>query len=549
MTAALPLRIDLAPDELVVDGFAGIGGASLGLEEALGRPVDIAINHWEYAISTHRDNHPETEHFCESIFDVDPVVACRGRRVGVAWFSPDCTHHSKARGGKPREKKIRALAWIVTRWAATVAPRIICVENVEEFEDWGPLDDDGRPIKARAGETFTAWVEQLRGLGYAVEWRVLNAADYGAPTARKRLFIVARRDGRAIVWPRPTHGTRKRPFRTAAECIDWSIPALSIFATRAEAKAWAKAHGRGVPRRPLAEATQRRIAEGVRRFVLENPRPFIVTTGHQSSDSGKVRREDQPLSTIVTKAEHLLVSPTLINTRNGEREGQAPRVRDVERPFGTVTAQGSQGAVAMAWLAKHNGSGETWNAAIGSALDEPVHTITGRDTKALAAVHLTKFYGSAEAGVPVDQPMPTITAGGGKGGGHVGAVFAFLTKFYGTGGWQGCTEPLHTIVGHDRFGLVTVEVDGETYVVVDITMRMLEPHELLAAQFGPERAARFQIRGKKKQKVAGIGNSVAPDVALALAAAQLRAPAPRRKPRPVQMPMPMMRGDFDAAAK
>ena len=248
-------------EEIFVDNFAGGGGASTGIVAARGRPVDIAINHSPEAIAMHAANHPDTKHFCENIWEVDPREACGSRRVGLAWFSPDCTHFSKAKGGQPRSKEIRGLADVVIRWARAVRPRVIVVENVEEFMDWGPLGDDGKPVAARKGEDFRRWLGELTACGYAVEYRRLVAADYGTPTTRRRFVAVARCDGRPIVWPEPSHGKgRAHPWRPAAEIIDWSLPCPSIFARK----------------RPLADATLRRIAAGLRRFVVESPSPFIV---------------------------------------------------------------------------------------------------------------------------------------------------------------------------------------------------------------------------------------------------------------------------------
>jgi len=325
-------------DELVVDNFAGGGGASTGIERAIGRPVDVAINHDPEAVAMHQANHPQTLHLCESVWDVNPREVCAGRRVGLAWFSPDCRHFSKAKGGKPVEKKIRGLAWVAVRWAATVQPRVICLENVEEFVTWGPLTHDGRPCPRNRGREFRAFVNALQRLGYAVEWRELRACDYGAPTSRKRLFLIARRDGQPIAWPEPTHGPGRKPYRTAAECIDWSIPCPSIFERE----------------RPLAEATLRRVAAGIQRYVIDAAEPYIVRLGHTGhGDAGKVRSVREPLSTITSKAEHLLVAPTLVQTGYGERSGQAPRVPGLEKPVGTIVAGGQKHALVAAFLAKH----------------------------------------------------------------------------------------------------------------------------------------------------------------------------------------------------
>lgn len=447
-------------DELVVDNFAGGGGASTGIERAIGRPVDIAINHDPEAVAMHQANHPQTLHLCESVWDVNPCEVCAGRPVGLAWFSPDCKHFSKAKGGKPVEKKIRGLAWVAVRWAATVQPRVICLENVEEFITWGPLTQDGRPCPRNRGREFRAFVNALRRLGYAVEWRELRACDYGAPTSRKRLFLVARRDGQPIVWAEPTHGPGRKPQRTAAECIDWSIPCPSIFERE----------------RPLAEATLRRVAAGIQRYVIDAAEPFIVRLGHTGhGDAGKVRSVREPLSTVTSKAEHLLVAPTLVQTGYGERDGQAPRVPGLDKPLGTIVAGGAKHALVAAFLAKHYGG------VVGQDLRRPIGTVTATD--------------------------------------HHSLVAAFLIKFYGCGGqWAACDEPMHTLPTKDRMGLVTVA--GEQYRIVDIGLRMLQPRELARAQgFGEDYLLEAPHLGRplpKHAQVRMIGNSVCPPLAEAL---------------------------------
>lgn len=342
---------------LIVDLFAGGGGASLGVERAFGRPIDIAVNHDRAAIAMHAANHPNTRHLCEDVFEVDPAAVCNGRPVEFLWASPDCTHHSRAKGGKPRSKRIRGLAWVVVRWAATVAPAVICLENVPEFESWGPLCGvSSMPIYERRGETFREFVGQLEGLGYRVEWRSLVAADYGAPTTRKRLFLVARRDGRPIVWPEPTHGEgRQRPWAPAADCIDWSIPVRSIFNRP----------------RPLADATMRRIAEGLRRFVLDNAAPFLIRTDMQSG---------------------------------GRLRGLAPLVDD---PMRTVTATGSQGGLVAAFLAKHYGGPRGHR--LGSHLNAPLGTVTAVDHHSLVAAFLTQYNGQS-VGQDLRMPLGTVTS-------------------------------------------------------------------------------------------------------------------------------------------
>ncbi len=475
--------------ELIVDNFAGGGGASCGIELALGRHVDIAINHDPEAVAMHTLNHPQTEHHCESVWDIDPLTVTQGRPVGLAWFSPDCKHFSKAKGGKPRDKRIRGLAWVAVRWAALVRPRVIILENVEEFQTWGPLRDDGTPCPDRRGHTFRDFVRQLQELGYAVEWRELRACDYGAPTTRKRLFLVARCDGQPIVWPAPTHGApgsagvkarTLKPWRTAAECIDWSLPCPSIF-DRAK---------------PLAEATMRRIARGVQRYVIEAAKPFVVPTPSgltapvmteiANASSPRCMPADEPLRTICAETKgghHALIAPTLIQTGYGERAGQAPRVPGLDKPLGTVVAGGAKHALVCAFLAKHFGGNY---AGPGAPMTDPMHTVTTQDHHAL--------------------------------------VTAFLTKYYGEGGQdQHLSDPLHTIPTVDRFGLVTVE--QQQYRIADIGMRMLEPRELYRAQGFPES---YQIapviNGKplpKRAQVRMCGNSVSPPLASALARANV----------------------------
>ena len=367
---------------LIVDLFAGGGGASVGIEAALGRRVDVAINHSATALAVHAANHPETRHLTADIWEVDPRVVCGRKRVDLLWASPDCTHFSRAKSGVPRSKNIRSLAEVVVEWARAVRPAVILLENVQEFTTWGPLGEDGLPLKEKAGETFGLWVGKLRLLGYEVEWRVLDASHFGAPTKRRRLFIVARCDGEPIRWPEPTHGPGLLPVRTAADCIDWSIPCPSIF-ERA---------------RPLAEKTLARIAEGIRRFVLDTERPFIVS----ENDSA--------------------FSPVLIQTGYGERQGQTPRVLNLHEPMGTLVAGGVKQAALACFLTRH------FTGVYGQELDVPMSTITATDHHALTALSLAKFRGtSAQHPMSCDprDPLPTISAGGV----HVAAVATLLTRF------------------------------------------------------------------------------------------------------------------------
>jgi DNA (cytosine-5)-methyltransferase 1 len=464
---------------LVVDLFAGGGGASAGLEAALGRAVDIAINHDPVALAVHKANHPDTLHLEADIWEVRPTDATGGRQVDVLWASPDCTHFSVAKGGKPRKQGIRSLAWAVVRWAAAVRPAVIFLENVSEFSGWGPLREDGRPDKVRMGETFRRWRRKLERLGYVVDYRVLDASHYGAPTRRRRLFLVARCDGQPIRWPRPTHGPSLRPYCTAAECIDWSLPCPSIFERS----------------KPLAEKTLRRIALGVQRFVVDNPRPFIVKVNHGGADA-RTESIDAPLTTVTaTQRGHGLVVPTLVQTGYGEREGQAPRALDLHRPLGTLV-NGQKHALVAAFLSKHFGGG------VGQQLDIPTSTITAIDHHALTSAEL--------------RPAPAH-------GSHAAEVRAFLLTYY-TGGTvgQSLLNPLRTVTAKDRLGLVTV--DGADYEIADIGMRMLQPHELLRAQFGRYAAGYDMSAARtKSDQIRLIGNSVCPEAAEALVRANLPA--------------------------
>lgn len=495
------LRIGL--DEIVVDNFAGGGGASTGIGWAIGRDPDIAINHDPEAIAMHNANHPGTHHYCESVWKVDPKVVCAGRRVALAWFSPDCKHFSKAKGGKPVEKKIRGLAWVVVRWAKAVKPRVIMLENVEEFQDWGPLLDDGRPCPLRRGLTFRRWVGQIRTAGYKVEARELRAMDYGAPTSRKRLFIIARSDGLPIVWPEPTHGRGLKPYRTAAECIDFSLPCPSIF-------------GRA---RPLAEATLRRIARGIHRYVLDTAEPFIIGIDHRGSGDSAVWPSSKPLTTVTGEARHALIAPTMVQTSWGERDGQAPRCLDIHKPLGTIMAQGSKHALVAAFLAKHYGGHE----ATGSRMQDPIDTVTAVDHHSVVQASLMlKFRGGLDDHVNTAQdvrlPAPTITAGGT----HLAEVRAFLLSYYGTQQAPQLRLPLSTVTSHDRFGLVMVH--GQPHQIVDIGLRMLQPPELFRAQSFPrDYVIDPTVDGEPLSKTAQVrmcGNAVPPVMSEALVRAQ-----------------------------
>lgn len=496
-------HIGFAPEELIVDNFAGGGGASVGIEKALNRPVDIAINHDPEAIKMHKTNHPHTQHLCEDVWAVDIKAVVAGRRVGLAWFSPDCKHFSKAKGGKPVEKKIRGLAWVALKWAGLVRPRVICLENVEEFKDWGPIVD-GQPCKRRKGMTFKRWKTQLSNLGYVVEEREMRACDYGAPTIRKRLFVVARCDGQRINWPEPTHspsgGQHTEPWRTAAECINWSLSCPSIFLTKEQGRALKV-------KRPLADATMRRIARGVKRYVIDAAEPFIVNLTHHGSDRNESLAEPFRTVTGAKRGEKALVVPTLIQTGYGERKGQKPRVPGLHKPLGTVV-NGNKHALVAAFLAKHFGGHET----PGASLKNPLSTVTATDHHALVTGYIMKMRGT-NTGSADSEPLHTISASGT----HHTEVRAFLVKYFGTNQDPRLEEPLHTITSKHRFGLVTVH--GEDYIIVDIGMRMLTARELFLAQGFPETYIIDQGLTKTAQ-VRMVGNSVSPYPAAALVRAQ-----------------------------
>ncbi|WP_330983693.1 MULTISPECIES: DNA cytosine methyltransferase [Enterobacterales] len=645
--------------EIIVDNFAGGGGASTGIEMALGRSVDIAINHDQNAVAMHSTNHPDTLHYCESVFTVKPKVATAGRKVGLAWFSPDCRHFSKAKGAKPVEREIRGLAWITLRWALETEMRVAILENVSEFKTWGPLlVPEMRPDPLRVGETFQAFVDMLstgiapdhpalteccefleispegaqaqrliRGLGYQVEFRELRACDYGTPTIRKRFFMVMRRDGKPITWPEATHGDPKseavksgllKPWRSAAECIDWSLPCPSIFGRKKD----------------LAANTLRRIARGIQRFVIDSASPFIVKCNHTSTrtvyDCFRGQSLNDPLQTItkapgyaiavphltkfrtgatgqpvtepvptvtagtsarpggnghalgmvsaaltpflsgnggseyqakprpLTKPAHTilkesrccvvapviarqfgasighradepsatitaggggksqLVKPVLIQMGYGERPGQAPRVLQLDKPLGTITAGGGKFALVAANLIKHFGGNYS---GAGISLDEPAHTVTTTDHHAIVTSSIIKMRGT-NTGQPTDTPLQTVTAGGQ----HFGEVRTNLAvDGYDEGRALEVLAFLKKYCGEDSDGLVTVE--GIVYRIVDIGMRMLQPHELYRAQGFPEwyiidRDYTGQRYSKDKQ-VARCGNAVPPQFAEALVRANL----------------------------
>ncbi|WP_024603016.1 DNA cytosine methyltransferase [Pseudoalteromonas sp. TB41] len=463
----------LYKNEIVVDNFAGGGGASTGMELGLNRKVDIAINHDPAAIDMHKINHPETKHYCESVWDVDPVEACAGRPVGLAWFSPDCKYFSKAKGRAPVNKAIRGLAWVAVRWAALVPMRVFMLENVEEFMGWGPLVEVSpgvfKPNKEKAGETFEAFIKCLttgliknhpaweeiketlghdfpyhkleKGLGYKIEHKILTACDFGAPTSRKRFFLVGRNDGQSINWPNPTHGkagSGLKPYLTAADIIDWSYPMRSIFDPDRS--------------KPIAEKSLIRLGKGVQKFVIDNEDPFFV--------------------------EPEMVVPFITEHANASNQRNMP----IDEPLRTLCAQVKGGHFA------------------------------------LVACSIVKYRGD-NVGHKVDEPLHTISAGGN----HLGLVKAYLVKYYGTGSVNTLNNPLDTITTNDRFGLVIIK--GEKYQITDILTRMLQPHELFAAMgFPDDYQIAFDSNGKKntkKNQVARCGNAVCPPIAQALVAVNL----------------------------
>ncbi|WP_445392567.1 DNA cytosine methyltransferase [Stenotrophomonas pavanii] len=622
------LKSRLHADEITVDLFAGGGGASHAMETALARAVDIAINHNAWAVGLHSANHPFTRHLCQDVWEADPRVECGGRPVGALHASPDCTHFSQAKGGQPRSRATRSLSWVVSRWAGTVRPRIITLENVKQILKWGPLiakrdKATGRvvkldgtvaavgervpldqqfliPDKKREGSTWRHFVAVLRTLGYQVEWRVLRACDYGAGTTRERLYMIARCDGEAITWPKPTHGPdRAQPHVSAASSIDWSIPCPSIFGRK----------------KPLAEATQARIVRGIKRFVLDAAEPFIVHATHggerrphgigepmptitaanrgemmvvsptivqcANASANGVASGGEPLGTITAwprGGSHAVVAPMLVQTGYGERSGQAPRSLDIDKPLGTVVAGGIKHALAAASLVKFRGHSDGANAGqpmptitsgagaarpagaahamgvmaafleqanggfyqgAGSAADEPMPTICANGShQRLTTAHLVTLRRNLD-GQTTTEPLSTICAGATHHGviecvlspeQEAGAlrVAAFLMRYYGTGGQHGeLDDPLATITTKDRLALVTVHLSGIPYVIVDIGLRMLKPHELFRAQGFPASYIIDRTQDGRQvsnsRAVAMVGNSVSPPPLIAILEANVGA--------------------------
>lgn len=550
-------------DGLVVDLFAGGGGASTGIEWALGRPVDIAINHDPEALAMHAANHPYTLHLCSNVWEVQPRAATDGRPVFMVWASPDCKHFSRAKGGKPLERGIRALAWVVVRWAEETRPELICIENVPEFQGWGPLRRDGRPVQSQVGSTFRAWVRRLKRLGYTVEWRPLVAADYGAPTTRRRLFVVARL-GEPVSWPEPTHGKgTPQPWRTAAECINWNDPAPSIFDRK----------------KPLASKTQQRVARGMKRFVLEAARPFIVNLTH----GGRLENIDAPVRTVTAahRGEKALVTlvaeaPFLTEHANHSR----PRVFAADEPLRTQVAQvkGGHFALVSAWIAKHYGgvTGQTADKPLGavtavdhhsmvsaailkmrgtntaSKADEPLHTVSAQGQHhGLLCAHISRYYSLGGQLSAADAPLPTATSKA-----RFGLSTACLLQYNGCSEAQPLEEAMPTVTSRDRLGLVDAALgqDGGRYElvceflrswgvigpdqeaeveiqgvgrcrIVDIGMRMLRPRELYRAQGFPDTyCIAPDYKGKPLTLTAQVrmcGNSVPPQFSEALVLANM----------------------------
>lgn len=613
------LGFDPQDDEIVVDFFCGGGGAGTGLEMGLGRPVTVAKNHSPAAISMHTVNHPAARHFTTDVFEGDPDEECQGRAVGWFHMSPDCTHHSQAAGGQPRKREIRNLSWIGLKWAGKKKPRVISLENVKQILQWGPLIAkrdkatdrvmklDGTvaavgervpvqeqflvPDPKRRGITWRRFVQLLEGMGYQVEWRIIKACDFGAPTSRERLFMIARCDGKPIVWPEPTHAKYpakgQQKWRTAADCIDWSVPSKSIFGRKKE----------------LAAATLRRVAKGMRKFVLDNPQPFIVPIANWSGELAQ--SADEPLRTVTSwprGGSFAMASPTLVQTGYGERVGQQPRVPGLDQPLGTIVAGGVKHALSSAVIlpATHHGAdrvndpseplptvtaanrGELMLASpvmVGAggpvyaghpvSADQPMGTLMTRSHRALVTAFIEQANGGFNTtpakgadeplttvtnsgsqqrlvtanlatlrrncvGRAVNEPVPTMTAGAEH---HAlveyklspeheeGAlrVAAFLISYYGTENTSAADAPAPTATTKDRLGLVTVFVKGAPYVIVDICLRMLQPHELYRAQGFP--ASYIIDKGAdgkpftKTEQVHMCGNSVSPPPMAALARA------------------------------
>lgn len=565
-------------DEIIVDNFAGGGGASTGIELAAGRPVAIAINHDPDAILLHKTNHPWTKHIQASVWDVDPVAECEGRPVGLAWFSPDCKHFSKAKGSALVDRHIRGLAWIVLRWAGTVRPRVIMLENVEEFQTWGPVRR-GKPVKAKAGQTFRKFIQQLSDLGYVIEHREVVAADLGAPTTRKRFVMIARCDGKPIVWPERTHAPRDseevksgklKPWRSAAEIIDWSLPSYSIFASKQEIK---KKYGVDAVR-PLAENTMRRVIRGVDKFTIKSGKPFIMECNH--SGNGHTRSADEALNTVTGKYTGGLCAPVMapftfsntggsvgadagspvhtIRTAGGQvlaaanliqyhtEKSEKVRGSGMDEPVMTVDASNRYG-LACASLVEYYGNGNPLD------VSQPMHTVTAHDREAIVSAHIQKYFGGV-IGTDARTPLPAVTTVD-----HNALCAAHIVKFKGQDLGQHPVVPLQTVTTsagefaqcHAVFAndgdlgywpqirkllnkhcgyhladdeIILLMIGGVAYYIADITLRMLSPRELYNAMGFPvdyviDRDYTGKEYGKTKQ-VARCGNAVCPPLAEAM---------------------------------
>lgn len=573
-------------DEIIVDNFAGGGGASTGIELATGRPVTIAINHDPAAILMHKTNHPYTEHLQASVWDVDPVEVCAGRPVGLAWFSPDCKHFSKAKGAALVDRNIRGLAWIVLRWAGKVRPRVIILENVEEFQTWGPVRK-GKPVKKKAGQAFQKWLKQLRDLGYAVEFRELVAADFGAPTSRKRFVLIARCDGRPIVWPERTHAPadspevksgKCKPWRSAAEIIDWSLPCPSVFATKAEIQ---ERYGIKAVR-PLADNTMRRVIRGVDKFTIKSGKPYIIDCNH--SGDGHIYDADNPYKTITAKHTGGVCEPVLSPCILQNKFDNAPH--DIARPLTTITSVGAHELCGAQLIQYHTEQTESVRAnnvesplptvdasnryglttahlveyfSTGRPIDvrEPMHTVTSHDREALTSVHISKYFSGVD-GADVNSPLPTVTAID-----HNSVCSAHIAEFKGQDIGQDIGKPLRTITAsagefaevrtkvvqyapgvdlgywpqirallnqHCGYSLAENEVlllnlGGVWYFISNIGLRMLTARELYAAMgFPPDYIIDRDYMGNdypKTQQVARCGNAVCPPMATAVVMANL----------------------------
>lgn len=523
-------------DEIIVDNFAGGGGASTGIELATGRVVDIAINHDINAIRMHKANHPYTKHYCESVWEVDPEKICEGRPVGLMWLSPDCKHFSRAKGGKPVDKNVRGLAWIAVKWGRKVKPRVIILENVPEFATWGRLDKSGRPDPKYTGETFRKFVRHLQKLGYEVKWKEIKCCDIGAPTIRKRFVMVARCDGKPIAFPKATHGKGLKPYKTAAECIDWNVPCPSVFERK----------------KPLVEKTMRRIARGLDKFTIKSTKPFIATIGYgeRKGQASRVNDIDKPLGTIVSTGKQALIMPHISKYYGGVIGS------DAGKPLPTVTQVDHNALVGASLIQYHTETSE--NEVRGQSLDEPIMTVDTNPRYALTSAHIVKYYSGADQYSSVkeplhtitvkdrnalieshlcvlrnnmdckslDEPLPTITTSGG----HFAQIKTTIVKYKDSENlyhWGDVRNILNKYCGYSLADneVLLLKINKEWYFIADIGMRMLTPRELYNAQGFPEDyIIDKDYLGQpypKKEQVARCGNSVPPPLAEAMVRANL----------------------------